>query len=253
MNTDNTLPSGIDDLKKLGGDIAEGLKLHGPWLKMTQTPEAAFRAVLGRLDQAETLYGEARASKGEIGKQSVAADKVLTDWLVRTRALLTSVLGQRWSERWLEVGVVSRRTAVPKRMAPRVALAAGMIHWMEKNPDYEMPVAGITAENGKAIRERMVQAQRELRAAKAACLVKKRARDAAERTLRRKMRQVVVILGVSIRPEDRRWLDFGLNRPLRSLGNRPAAAGIGATESESVLPVTFQTDSPDSADAAVAA
>ena len=157
-------------------------------------------------------------------RNQVAADKVLTNWLVRMRCFLGVVLGRRWSERWLDVGVVNRRTAIPKRMAPRVALAAGMIQWMEKNPDYEIPAAGITAENGKAIRERMVQAQRELRAAKAACLVKKRARDAAERTLRRKMRQVVVILGVSIRA--RRPALAGLRfEPAAAFVRQPAGRG----------------------------
>ncbi len=63
--------------------------------------------------------------------------------------------------------------------------------------------------------------------------VKKRARDAAERALRRKMRQVVVVLGVSIRPGDARWLDFGLNRPLRSLGER-APVARPATELPSI-------------------
>jgi hypothetical protein len=230
MTTDNTLPSGIHDLMRLGGEMAEGLGLHGPWLRMTQTPEPAFRAMLERLRQAEMRYGEARAAKGDAGKESTAADKVLTHWLTRARGFLTAFFGRKWSEGWLQIGASSRSTAIPKRMEPRIALARGVVDYFAKNPKHAYPVASLTAKEGEAIRERLVRAQRDLRMAKADCIVKKRARDAAERTLRRKMRQVVVILGVSIRRDDARWLDFGLNRSQRSLGEkRPAglpAAGI---------------------------
>ncbi|MBA3832144.1 MAG: hypothetical protein H0X34_09675 [Chthoniobacterales bacterium] len=252
MITDNTLPSGIHDLLRLGGEMAEGLRLHGPWLKMTQTPEAGFQTMLERLRRAEIIYGEARAAKADAGKESTAADKVLTDWLVRTRAFLTAVFGNRWSESWLQLGVTSRRTAIPKRMEPRISLARGMAHYLGKNPQYEYPVAHITEKDGEAIRQRMVKAQRELRAAKADCIVKKRARDGAERALRRKMRQVVVILGVSIRPEDRRWLDFGLHRPLRSLGTRRLIVSEEAGPSVST-PLVLPHEAPEAAADALAA
>lgn len=191
-------------------------------------------------------YGEARAAKGEAGKQSTAADKVLTDWLVRSRGLLTIVFGRKWSEGWLQIGATSRSTAIPKRMEPRIALARGMIHYFAKNPRRESSMVGLTAKDGEAIRERLVRAQRDLRKIRAECIVKKRARDAAERALRRKMRQGVVILGVSIRTDDARWLDFGLNRPQRSLGEkRPAdlpAAGVTVGTAAVLSPETPSTN-----------
>jgi hypothetical protein len=68
------------------------------------------------------------------------------------------------------------------------------------------------------------------------------------------MRQVVVILGISIRADDSRWLDFGLNRPQRSLGSRSVApASTGSAETGSVLPVTFQTATTGAVEASAAA
>ena len=243
MKKDNTLPSGIQDLMQLAGEMADGLAIHGPFLKMTQTPEGAFRAMLERLLQAETRFGEARAAKGEAGKESTAADKGLANWLTRARGLLSTFFGQRWSERWLQAGVTSGRTAIPKRMALRIALARGFVDYFGKTPHHEHADSGMSHAHGAAVLGRLVQAQRDLRRAKADCLVKKRARDAAERAMRRKMRQVVVILGVTIRANDPRWLDFGLNRPQPAPGEAaPAAVPQGAAESSA--PISLPTAEP---------
>ncbi|MDQ6765673.1 MAG: hypothetical protein M3Z22_06185 [Verrucomicrobiota bacterium] len=83
----------------------------------------------------------------------------------------------------------------------------------------------------------------------------KRAWDAAERALRRKMRQAVVILGVTIRGHDQRWLDFGLNRPQRAPGGKRALvspAGEAVAEARIVWPLTT-TANTDDAVAGVAA
>src|SRR4051812_535168 len=122
MKTDNTLPSGIHDLMKVAGDMADGLKLHGLWLKMTQTPEGEFRAMLEQLRKAETSHAEARAAKAEAGQESIAGDEALMNWLVRARSILAIIFGQRWSERWLQAGFTHGRTNVPKRMEARIAL-----------------------------------------------------------------------------------------------------------------------------------
>ncbi len=237
MKADNTLPSGIHELMNLAGDIAEGLRRHGPFLKMTQVPEAEFRALLERLRHAETLYSEARVAKAIAGGESTAANAALTKWLVRTRGMLTIDFGQRWSERWLQAGFNHRRTNVPKRMEPRIALARSVVDFLGRHPEHERLLDKITGKSGRASLDRMLEAQRALREAKASCIARKKVRDATERALRRKMRQVVVILGVTIRPEDARWLDFGLNRPLRSLGARPAAGQPAELPAIETLPV----------------
>jgi hypothetical protein len=252
MKTDNTLPSGIHDLMKLADDMAGGLKRHGPWLQMTQTPEAEFRALLGRLRQTEAPYGEARAAQARAGEESIAADGALTAWLVRTRAFLTIFLGRRWSVRWLPVAGAGGRTCIPKRIEPRLALAGGILEFLAANPKCTLPGAGITPENGAALRGRLVQARRDFQAAKAESRARKEARDAAERALRQKMRQVVVILGVSITPGDARWLHFGLNRPRQSVAPRRPGTNR-TTEPSPIEPVNLPCPQPAQPPPALAA
>jgi len=69
------------------------------------------------------------------------------------------------------------------------------------------------------------------------------------------MRQVVVILGVSIRADDARWLDFGLNRPQPSLGSARSvlAPETAAPLSAPVLLPAAEASEPTTADAAMAA
>jgi hypothetical protein len=252
MKKDNTLPSGIHDLLQLGEKMGGGLALHGPWLKMTQTPEGAFRAILEGCRETERNYAEARAAQGAAGKESTAADKVLTRWLTSARAFLTIDFGTEWSAVWFQIGATQGRTAVPKRMPLRLELARGMVDYFKKNPEATYPGWGITAERGEAHRERLLQAQRELIRVSVDRATKKQARDAAERALRRKMRQVVVILGTTIRPEDRRWLEFGLRQPQRSLGETRLVLAPPAV-SEFPLPLALPAPAAASASAQDAA
>ncbi len=99
-------------------------------------------------------------------------------------------------------------------------LARGVTGFLARNQEYELAALQVTGEDGREVLGRMLTAQKELRAAVMEGAAKKRMRDALERTLRRKMRHVVVILGVTIRAQDGRWLAFGLNRPARSAGVR---------------------------------
>ncbi len=220
---------------------------------MTQTPEAAFRAMLARLREAEARYADARVALGEAGRESTAADKVLTKWLVRSRSFLTLVCGN-WPVVCLQIGLPLRRSAVPKRMALRLQMAAGLVAFFARDLKSNLPQGGLTAEHGGAVHERLERAQRELRLARVECRQKKRARDAAERALRRKMRQVVVILGISIRADDRRWADFGLRQPQRGLLRGRGLATPAAAASESItLPEVPLKVLPAPADDAAAA
>jgi hypothetical protein len=231
MKTDNTLPSGIHDLFRLGEQMGDGLALHGPFLKMTQTPAEEFRGLLERLRNAETLLSEARVAKAGAGAESTAADAALLKWLVNAKRILLIVLGRKWSERWLQAGFTHRRTNIPKRMEARIALARGVTAFLSSYREFELVAIQLTGDDGRGGLERMLTAQKELRAAKVACGARKRTRDRLERALRLKMRQVVVILGVSIAANSDRWLAFGLNRPMRAAGGRrPVVAGTAPSE-----------------------
>ena len=71
----------------------------------------------------------------------------------------------------------------------------------------------------------ITEAERELRSAKAAAKSSKRERDAAEKSLRRELHFVVVVLSNQLGKSDPRWLEFGLKQPRREAP--PASAHYG--------------------------
>src|SRR5438105_4409184 len=66
--------------------------------------------------------------------------------------------------------------------------------------------------------------------------VKKQARDAAEKKLRREMRCVVLMLSAVLRKSDPRWLAFGLNRPDAKAPARRARR-VECNETEKIEPL----------------
>jgi len=210
----NTLASGIDDLLFLAGRIAHGLETHGPWLGMTQVPADEFRRILDEVGKAETAWSAARSAKEYSQTRMAAADEALAAWLEKARLVMMLARGAKWSKRWIETGFTNREANVPKRIEPRIALARRVVFFLALHPYFGVPFADVTAALGRSIYERMIHARAALDAAVTDCIMKKRQRDAAERVVRRMMRQVIRILGATIAPADQRWLAFGLNRPV---------------------------------------
>ena len=233
--TANTLPSGIGDLAILATHIGTGLAAHSPWLG-TLPSAAAFHETLRKLTESEDAYAIARAGKAAAGTRFHAADDALTAWLGKARLVLMLAKGAQWSETWVEAGFTQRGTNVPKQMAARVALVPRVAGFFTRNGEWEMPVAGVTAAHGAAVSGEMRAAQAGLRAASQDALVKKRARDLAEKTLRWEMRRVVIFLSVLLSPGDARWLAFGLNRPRPDAPVSVAARRSGVAAAVIALP-----------------
>lgn len=251
--TANTFPSGIGDLFQLASHIGEGLALHGPWLG-TLPPASAFQETRTRLCEAEDAFAVARASKAAASTRVQTADESLTAWLGKARLVVMLAKGGQWSEAWVEAGFTQRGTHVPKQVGARVALARRVVASFARHGEREVAFAGVTAAHGAAIFEEMCAAQTGLRAATEDALGKKRARDLAEKALRREMRCVVIFLSVLLSPGDERWLAFGLNRPRRDARARPPARGSKVAPAiiplPPVEPLLFDEKSPSPAAAA---
>ncbi len=242
MRTDNTLPSGIHDLLGLGERMAEGLTLHGPFLKITQVPADDFCALLERLRHAEALLSEARAAQSVAGQESTAADRALNWWLVCAKAMLCCVISQKWSVRWVEAGFLTSCRSVPKQMDKRIARARTLSTFLKRNSGLQAPPTALTSDAADIALGRLLEAQKTLRGATVACKTRKRTRDELEKALRRQMRMVVVILSMTIPAHDDRWLAFGLNRPSRAAAKRRGMAPAGEHAEVITLP---QQQSPD--------
>lgn len=72
-------------------------------------------------------------------------------------------------------------------------------------------------------------AEREVRSAHAAVKSNKRVRDAAEKSLRREMSFVVVVLSHQLGKSDPRWLEFGLKQPRPDAPPASARSGRGVS------------------------
>jgi hypothetical protein len=209
----NTLPSGISDLLLLADRIAHGLETHGPWLEMTQIPADELRRIHDQVRKADTAWSAARSAKASAESRMTAADEALTAWLTKARLVVMLARGAKWSEHWIETGFTHRGMNIPKRIEPRIALARRLVVFLALHPDFGVPFADVTAARGRCIYERMIHTSDHLEVTTADCIMCKRQHAAAERALRRTMRQVILILGSTIAPADPRWLAFGLNRP----------------------------------------
>ena len=88
-----------------------------------------------------------------------------------------------------------------------------MVEFSEQHPEYAVPFAHVTAAAGHALHEESTAATRAMRATARAAGECLRARDAAEKRLRRQMRSTVLLLSAALDRSDPRWHAFGLNIP----------------------------------------
>jgi hypothetical protein len=234
----NTLPSGVDELLQLAETMAHGLERHGPWLRMMEMDAVEFREALESLRRSEMAFATLRSEKAAAGKWMSAADQALIEWLGKARLAVMLARGSKWSEAWLDSGFIHRSTDVPKAMAPRIELAHRVVDFFARNPQFGVAHASVTATHGRKAYDDAVSAHRVRGQLVSECINAKKLRDDAEQNLRRKMGQVVRMLGASIKPNDARWLAFGLNQPPNSdLKPSPSMA-------EPAAPITHLSSAP---------
>lgn len=209
----NTLPSGLLDLLQLARPMSAGLEAHARWLPFAPDAAEQFAAKLARLETAEADFAAARTRKAGAGACLAAADAAQTAWLGKARLVVMLLKGAAWSESWVETGFTHRATAVPKRMAARTELCRRVAEHFAAHPEREYAPAGVTGPAGREISAEMDAAASAARESQADVALKKRARDTAERELRREMARVRIQLSVMLRMDDARWASFGLHQP----------------------------------------
>lgn len=220
----HTLPFGIHALMQLAESIAHGLETNGPWLQTTQTQPAELRTALDNLRESEAAFASLQSEKAAAGRWTNAANKALTDWLAKARLAVMLARGVQWSEAWLEAGFMDRGTSVPKAIGPRIELAWRVIGFLARNPQFGVAHANITASHGRKLYNDIVSARQVRQQLITECHDAKAARDAAERKLRQKMRQIAVLLGVSTKASHTRGHALS-NQPFaRALERRALAA-----------------------------
>jgi hypothetical protein len=241
----NTLPSGIGELFQLAECMHTGLTSHGLWLLKGAVRAEEFAHVLVTAKEREAAFARARSKKAVAAKEFTSADAELTAWLAKARLVVMLALGSKWSESWLATGFTHRGTNVPKRIGPRMEVGRRLTEFFADQPQYEVHFAGVTAAIARELLQRIVAARNALESAMAVANDTKRARDMAERQLRRKMRSIRLLLSIPLKKTDSRWQVFGFNIPRPDATSVPRLAQHCSTDAEP-LRIEFHSLGKDS-------
>ena len=245
----NLLPNRIQDLTPTAHCIAEGLTTHGPWLGLTDISVTEFRLLLKSAEEAEITLRDAREAKELAAKRAALADRTLKNWLGKATLVIMLARGARGSASWAETGFADRRTAVPRQMANRIALAQTLVTFFARHPEFGVPFADVTAARGRSNYERLIQSNEMLQLITQEFASAKRQQVDAQRALRSAMRGVVAALSLRIAPCDERWTYFGLTATPRK-----AKRAVGPAKRRNVAgaPVPFVQPSASARNVAAA-
>ena len=233
----NAFPFGVHELMQLGDTMADALERHGSWLRVMEMDATELREAIETLRKNETAFVTLRSEKAAAGKWVNAADQTMIEWLGKARLAVMLARGTKWSETWLDAGFIHRSTDLPKALAPRIELARRVVDFFARNPQFGVAHAKVTATHGRKAYDDAVGAQRIRRQLISECLNAKKLRDAAEQDLRRKMGQIVRMLGASIKPNDARWFAFGLDQPKTARWKQQTVPADAATPISHLLSI----------------
>lgn len=212
----NPTPTSNPVLLALCDRVAGGLQALETEVGIKQHTEAKLRADMAAASAASAAVGQAKVALGEARKTYRGADakgeKVISDCRLR----LARFFGARHNVWWEGAGFSGRSTAVPEVAAARLSLLSYLAAYFKQNPDKESVDMGATAAICHATHEALSDARSAVNRAKSTRRAAVRAKQAAWRQLRKRMRGVVQELKIVLPETDARWLRFGLQIPART-------------------------------------
>lgn len=113
---DNPIAQGIDALMTLAEDAADGAAIHETGIGLKQNSEAAIRADLTALQNAQTAH---LATQRTLYSAQRSADDKGRAFIGNAANVLGNFLGNTWSAAWTETGFPDQSTAVPGTIAGR--------------------------------------------------------------------------------------------------------------------------------------
>lgn len=210
---ENRLPDGLDDLFTLAEDMADGLNDNEVAIGIKQNDEAAVRAALTAAQNAHDAYSVARSQKRTRGTAVRVADSNARAFIGVTRSVLVPYLGGQWSASWLPTGFSNQSLAIPPTTAERQALLQSLQTYLTANAAQANAPLNITAARAGLLFTALSDARSALNAQLATLGQTKLNRDAAETTLRKRMRGLIDEVGQLLADNDPIWLAFGLVPP----------------------------------------
>lgn len=235
----NPIPESQKSILALAEDCADGCAGLEDSVGLKQTKEADLRALLTELkgdplaqpvvpgllyefQQTDTALKAAEAARR-------SANEAARVYLTQARAALVPVLGAAASPEWALAGYSApggNSNAVAKSQDGRLATLAQLAIYLSQHPTYEVPAAGVrpevTTARTSAVHTALSDARDAANVAATTQGLKKAAKDAAMKRLRRRLMALVDELGLLLGPDDPRWETFGLNIPSHPRAPEPA-------------------------------
>jgi hypothetical protein len=212
----NTLPIKLDDLFTLAEDMADGAALHGAAIGLLQNTEARIRADLLAARNAELTYAEKKALKVTRTAAQTVIDSNGRAYIAAASNVLSFHLGTGWSTAWEPTGFPNQSTGIPSQITARQALLQALNTYFTAHAAHENAGLLVTAARALALFTDLSDARSAVNAAVTEAGQARAARDAAVRTLRKRMRGLIDELGQLLEDDDPRWFAFGLVPPAGS-------------------------------------
>ena len=211
----NPTPLNDDVALALAEDLADGCQMLEGEVGIKQNTEAVMRAAIEGALQTWQAY---KAANGEMLRRSAllqAADKAGESTLVDCKLRLSKYFGQRYSGQWAAAGWPGKTVMIPDSQDLRFTLLLSLQKFFELNP----ALASVDMEATEAIcgarHEEISDARAALHNAEVERKQKMKARKAAMKTLRKRIRGLIEELATVLPDDDARYLTFGLNVPSR--------------------------------------
>lgn len=232
----NPTPDHPDVLRALADRMADGCHTHEATIGILQNTEAAVRAAITALSNAETQAGLKKNAVSTAYDTLQAADDAGFACINNCKLRLRQVLGERWSAAWEPTGFPGQSTAVPEKADMRFTLLDALKNYFTAMPASENAGMGATAALCSAAWTAISDARQAVANAESEQTTAFDARTAATDALRKRVRGLINELETLIAVDDPRWEAFGLNMPANPSAPEPvlsltaAALGSGRVE-----------------------
>ncbi|HEY1584001.1 MAG TPA: hypothetical protein VGF73_12975 [Chthoniobacterales bacterium] len=193
--------------------MADGIGTVGASVPVTVTTKPQMLDLRTAFNDAETQFNTGRKTLRDAQRTAGGAEQALYTWLCAAKAVFVSHFGLRWSADWAAIGFVTASTAIPARIADRLALAGDIVTFLTANPSYENSSSNVTAAYGTAVIGTVTAAQEAVATAEQARDGFDTARKNARAAIITGMRGLVKNLETKLPASDPRWLAFGLQKP----------------------------------------
>ena len=235
----NPTPDDSDVLRALADRIADGCHTHEAAIGILQNTEAAVRAAILALSNAETQLGLKKAAVSTAYDVVQAMDEAGKVTLNNCKLRLRQVLGERWSVAWEPTGFPGLSTAVPDKTDARFTLLDALKNYFTLVPASENAGMGATAALCTAAWTALSDARQAVAAAESQLTVAFATRTAATDALRKRVRGLIGELETLIATDDPLWEAFGLNVPANPTAPEPVASVTAVAAGSGRIEVSY--------------